>query len=213
MNSSVTFWKKDGCTLDWTFRPFRRRREMLQWPTLWFPHSPFALWGGEQWIKFWTMGNWVAVSNNLLKFSPLLGEMIQFEKYLSNGLKPPTRKSLVCFPVERQPFPGGPLAVRMRQERFYAVSIRLVLFLTLFPSRFIESWQVRRIFLLGPNCHEALSRVVFWEYAGESSSWPVRLLSDSIMLSNISHPPELLRSLVFFLDKPIQREDGLFVFH
>ena len=76
-----------------------------------------------------------------------------------------------------------------------------------------SSWQVRRIFLQGPNCHEALSRVVFWEYAGESSSWPVRLLSDSIMLSNISHQRELLRSLVFFHDKPIQREDGLFVFH
>ena len=97
--------KKDGCTLDWIFRPFRRRREMLQWPTLWFPHSPFALWGGEQWIKFWTMGNWVVVSNNFLKISPLIGVMIQFEKYLSNGLKPPTRKSLLWFPVSGSRFP------------------------------------------------------------------------------------------------------------
>ena len=34
--------------------------------------------------------NWLVVSNIFL-MSPLLGEIIQFDSYFSNGLKPPTR--------------------------------------------------------------------------------------------------------------------------
>ena len=39
-------------------------------------------------------------------FSPLLGEMIQFDSYFSNGLKPQTRKPRQPFPPA-PPFPGG----------------------------------------------------------------------------------------------------------
>ena len=35
--------------------------------------------------------HWVVVSNIFYIFTPNLGEMIQFDEYFSNGLKPPTR--------------------------------------------------------------------------------------------------------------------------
>ena len=37
------------------------------------------------------------VKSQFFIFTPILGEMIQFDSYFSNGLKPPTRKQLMDF--------------------------------------------------------------------------------------------------------------------
>ena len=209
------FLEKHYCALDLTFRPFRRRREMLQWPTLWFPHSPFALWGGEQRIKFWTMRNWVTgwwYLSICFNFHPYPWGSDPIWEIPVEWVETTNWEKFVFFPVERQPFPGGPLALRMRQERFYAISIGLVLSLTLFPSRFILSWQVPHIFLQGPNRHEALSRVLFGGSFFSSTHWsmqvnpPVDPFACSVILSKQHIPSTGITEVSYFCMISLSKE-------
>ena len=66
------------------------RFSLMFWTFGWLLQIPFAIFGGVISNRSLTTGWWF---QRFFIFTPILGEMIQFHEYFSDGLKPPTRLS------------------------------------------------------------------------------------------------------------------------